>query len=204
MKQVLSIALLILLVSSLPCWGRPKTDIVTLHNGDRITCAIKSLYAGILECSTDAMGTLRIEWDKIASIQSDYEYQVRYSDGSRHLGRIDPVGDPDKFSVVGDSGAVDVGWLQVAEIRPLQKTVKDATDIYLSAGFDYSKASETTQVSLGLDISYEQERSRSALKLRHDTSDTGDESFSSTKLDLSRGFYNDRTRQLFRYGHARQ
>ena len=202
MKNTLSLALFILLVSSTYCWGRPKSDIVTLHNGDRVTCAIKSLYAGMLECSTDAMGTLRIEWDEIAGINSDYEYQVRYSDGSRHTGRIDPTGDLGDFRVVGGSGAIDTDWLQVVELRPLQKTLKDAMDIYLSAGYDYTKASETTQVTLGLDVSYEKERSRSALKLRHVTSDTSEESFSSTKLDLIRGFFNDRTRRLFRYGNS--
>ena len=202
MKNTLSITLFILLVSASCCWGRPKSDIVTLHNGDRVTCEIKSLYAGLLECSTGAMGTLKIEWDEIASIYSDYECQVRYSDGSRYIGRVDTAGEPGEFNVTGASGTIDTDWLQVVELRPLQTTLKDALDIYLSAGYDYTKASETTQVTLGLDISYEKERSRSALKLRHVTSDTREESTSSTKLDLIRGFFNDRTRRLFRYGNS--
>ncbi|MEH6607964.1 MAG: DUF481 domain-containing protein [Halioglobus sp.] len=202
MKRALSLALLVTLLLSTLCWGRPKTDIVTLHNGDRVSCAIKSLYAGMLECSTDAMGTLRIEWDEIASINSDYGFQVRYADGSRHLGRIDSAGDIGTLSIVSDSTVFDADWLQVVELRPLEKTFKDATDIYLSLGYDYTKASSTTQVTMGLDISYEKERSRSSLQLRHDTSDTGDESFSSTKLNVARGFFNDRTRKLFRYGNS--
>lgn len=202
MKNTLSLTLVILLVSSTYSWGRPKSDIVTLHNGDRVTCAIKSLYAGVLECGTDAMGTLRIEWDEIAGIQSNYEYQLRYSDGSRHKGRIEPADNPGDIRVVDGGGALDTDWLQVVELRPLQKTLKDAMEIYLSAGYDYTKASETTQVTLGLDIGYEKEGSRSALKLRHVTSDTREESFSSTKLDLFRGFFNERTRHLFRYGNS--
>ena len=202
MKKALSLVLLVLLLSSTLCWGRPKTDIVTMHNGDRVTCAIKSLYAGILECSTDIMGTLRIEWEEIASIDSSYGYQVRYADGSRHMGRIESAGDTGELSIVSDSGVFAADWLQVVELRPLEKTFKDARDIYLSFGYDYTKASETTQITMGLDISYDKERSRSTLQLRHDTSDTGEESFSSTKLNLSRGFFNDRTRRLFRYGNS--
>ncbi|MBE9539595.1 MAG: DUF481 domain-containing protein [Proteobacteria bacterium] len=202
MKLALAPALIVLLLSCTNTWGRSKTDIVTLHNGDNVTCEIKSLYAGLLECSTDVMGTLSIEWDGIASISSNYEFQVRYSDGSRHIGRIDSTGTPGSIGIVGDSGAIDSDWLQVVELRPLQTTLKDAMDIYLGAGYDYTKASETSQITLGLDISYEQERSRSALKLRHVTSDTREESFSSTKLNLSRGFFNDRTRRLFRYGNS--
>ena len=200
MKNALSITLFILLASGSYCWGRPKSDIVTLHNGDNITCEIKSLYAGVLECGTDVMGTLSIEWAGIASITSNYEFQVRYSDGSRHIGRIAASPDPGSIGIVGDGGSFDSGWLQVVELRPLQTTFKDATDIYLSAGFDYTKASDTSQITLGLDISYEKEQSRSSLKLRHVTSDTREESFSSTKLDLYRGFFNDKTRRLFRYG----
>jgi hypothetical protein len=92
--------------------------------------------------------------------------------------------------------------LQVVELRPLEKTLKNAMDIYLSAGYDYTKASETAQFTLGLDLSYEKEKSHSALKLRHNTSNTEDESFSSTKLELFRGFFNDRTKRLFRYGSS--
>ena len=202
MKRVVSLALLVFFLSSTLGWSRAKTDIVTMHNGDRVTCAIKSLYAGILECSTDIMGTLRIEWDEIAGIDSDYGYQVRYADGSRHIGRIDALGDNGELSIVSASGVFDADWLQVVELRPVQKTFKDATDIYLSVGYDYTKASDTTQVTLGLDISYEKERSRSSLQLRHDTSDTSEESFSSTKLNMSRGFFNDKTRRLFRYGNS--
>lgn len=198
-----SIILLFLLVSGNYCWARPKSDIVTLHNGDRVTCEVKSLYTGILECSTDAMGTLEIEWEEIASISSDYQFQVRYSDSSQHIGRITADVDSGEFKVIDDSGGVyDASWLQVVELRPLQTTRKDALDVYMSAGYDYTKASESSQFSLGLDIGYEKERSRSALKLRHTVSDTREESTSSTKLDLFRGFSKENSRRLFRYGNS--
>ncbi|MEH6568839.1 MAG: DUF481 domain-containing protein [Halioglobus sp.] len=197
-----SIVMLILLLFGADCRARPKSDIVTLLNGDRVTCEIKSLYVGLLECNTDAMGTVKIEWDEIAGIASDYKFQVRYSDGSVRIGRIVSDGKSDEFKVIGDSAVFNTPRLQIAELRPLQTTRKDAMDVYLSAGYDYTKASESTQVSLGLDISYEKERSRSALKLRHTISDTREESTSSTKLDLFRAFSNERTRRLFRYGNS--
>ena len=197
-----SIALLVLFLFSSHSWARPKSDTVTLRNGDRVTCEIKSLYAGLLECSTDAMGTLKIEWEEIIHIDSDYEFQVRYSDGSRNIGRIVADGGPGKLDIASDSGVIDSAWLQVVELRPLEKTLKDALDIYLSAGYDYTRASETSQLSLAVDMSYDKERSHSALKLRHTISDTQEESTSSTKLDLSRGFFNDRTKKLFRYGSS--
>jgi len=49
----------------------PKTDVVVLVNGDRITGEIKSLEYNQLKLSTYHMGTLYIEWDKIASLETD-------------------------------------------------------------------------------------------------------------------------------------
>ena len=63
-----------------------KTDIVTLYNGDRVTGELKSLYGGRLHHKTDSMGTISIEWQEIASIQSNYHYEVRTSDGLRLFG----------------------------------------------------------------------------------------------------------------------
>ena len=47
-----------------------KTDIVVMSNGDRITGEVKSLSRGLLQYSTNAMGTLQIQWDSIASVTS--------------------------------------------------------------------------------------------------------------------------------------
>ena len=41
-----------------PGFARPKTDVVVLDNGDRITCEIKKLQRGKLTISTDASGTI--------------------------------------------------------------------------------------------------------------------------------------------------
>ena len=45
-----------------------KTDVIVLVNGDRITGEVKNLSYGQLKFKTDHMGTVYIEWDKIASV----------------------------------------------------------------------------------------------------------------------------------------
>jgi hypothetical protein len=45
-------------------WAR-KTDVVTMANGDRVTCEIKTLDRGMLEVSTDSWGTISIEWEEV-------------------------------------------------------------------------------------------------------------------------------------------
>jgi hypothetical protein len=64
-----------------------KTDVVVLINGDRITGEVKELSYGQLKFSTDHMGTIYIEWDKVVSISTTQVLQVETADGSRFTGR---------------------------------------------------------------------------------------------------------------------
>ena len=47
-----------------------RNDIVVMINGDRITGSILSLTRGRLQLKTDNIGTIDIEWDKIATVES--------------------------------------------------------------------------------------------------------------------------------------
>ncbi|MEN8008582.1 MAG: hypothetical protein ABFS42_16355, partial [Candidatus Krumholzibacteriota bacterium] len=46
----------------------PKTDVITLVNGDVITCEIKEMVRGKVRAKTDHMGTIFIEWDKVTRV----------------------------------------------------------------------------------------------------------------------------------------
>lgn len=63
-----------------------KTDVVVLINGDRITGEVRELVHGQLKFKTDHMGTLYIEWAKIASLTTSQRLQVELSDGRRFVG----------------------------------------------------------------------------------------------------------------------
>ncbi len=66
----------------------PKTDVVVLVNGDHITGEVKSLEYNQLKLSTDHMGTIYIEWDKIASLQSNQYLLLERTDGTRYYGQL--------------------------------------------------------------------------------------------------------------------
>ena len=71
-----------------PAHARDKTDIIWLANGDRFTGEIKQLLHGKLQLKTDSAGTLSIEWDDIARIESNFQFQFERTDGTRITGRI--------------------------------------------------------------------------------------------------------------------
>src|SRR6476620_11396433 len=110
------VAFLIVLGSCclLPATARAqgKTDLVTLANGDRITGEVKRLDRGRLVFDTDDAGTLYLEWDKLASVESKLNVEVVTFDGRRFLGTLGPA--PDRsIAVVAADG---VTTLTMAEV----------------------------------------------------------------------------------------
>ena len=54
----------------------PKTDVVVLKNGDRLTGEVQQLDRGRLQLKTDDLGTVEIEWDKVASVTATAPFDV--------------------------------------------------------------------------------------------------------------------------------
>jgi uncharacterized protein DUF481 len=63
-----------------------RTDVVVLINGDHITGEVHELAHGQLKVKTDYMGTLYIDWTKIASLTTNQRLHVGLSDGRRFYG----------------------------------------------------------------------------------------------------------------------
>ena len=141
------LALCASLLLATTAWGGAKTDVVRLKNGDRLTGEVKELDRGQLGFDTDATGVIAIEWDKVASLETQQVLRVELISGLRYVGRA-----PD---------ASASGSLQLAiddthrKALPLGDIVRIATidrgslwqrlDGYVTAGYDYTKASDLQQ-----------------------------------------------------------
>lgn len=124
----------------------PKTDVIVLVNGDRITGEVKGLEHNQLKVSTDHMGTIYIEWDKIARLQSDQYLLLERTDGYRYYGQLQPS--PEDGRLLIDRGATqatpeNVAMSTVVRAQPIEGgKVIDRLDGYVSAGLDFTKASD--------------------------------------------------------------
>lgn len=196
-KPGLQFIALIMIFFSMSAQAHRKTDIVTLYNGDRVTCEIKKLFAGVLECSTDAMGTVKVEWQEIANLESNYNYEIRASNGKRYYGSISGSDRPGQMMIEDLYGDHYLERLDVVELRPIEEKLLDRFDIYLSAGYSYTKASDVAQTTLNTVVSYEDERTRNVLTGRQTYTNTDTDSSSSNRWDLSRQIWTDREK-LFR------
>jgi hypothetical protein len=202
-NKTLALVLFLLLYCTLNqnALAQRKTDIVTLHNGDRITGEVKSLYGGILHFSTDSMGTIKIEWQGIASLKSNYYYEVRRSDGARHFGSFEESPRPGQLLVQEPGGDREIEWLEVVELRPIEDKAIDRIDAYLAAGYSFNRASDVALTTFNASISYENENTRNELSARATHTQTEDETTESARLKLDRYVWTDRSK-LFRLSFA--
>lgn len=188
---------LLLCFASVEAGARAKTDVITLYNGDRVTGEITSLLSGKLRLSTDAMGTIPIEWKEVASLESNYNFEVRLGDGQRLFGSVAPGAIPGTVSVTDVFEERDLSWEEIVELRPIEDRLEDRLDIYVSANYAYTKASGVTQTEFRADASYEDRDSQNSLTSRATVSDTDEETTASSRVTLSRKVWTNR-KSLYR------
>jgi len=148
-------ALLVLLATALAApstvLAAPKTDVAVLINGDRITGEIKSLEHNRLKVSTSHMGTIYIEWDKIARLQTDQYLLIERTDGSRYYGQLVASDQDSRLEVRRDPKrpAEPLEMATVVRAQPIAGgDFIDRLDGYASAGLDFAKASNRGSLDL--------------------------------------------------------
>jgi hypothetical protein len=166
MMCVVALALLVSLLAA-SALAAPKTDIVVLVNGDRITGEIKELAYGQLTLKTEDIGTIYIEWDKIASITTTQLLQVEMTDGRRMFGFAPepaPVAGKIRLMIGQFGGSPTPVDLPIYDIVRMA-TVKNSDTWYkrlkgsFSLGYSYTQANSLNVLNLSADIgSRDQER----------------------------------------------
>ena len=150
---------LILLLLSARVAGAQKTDSVWIRNGDRITGEVKYLSRALLTYSTDDLGTISIEWDKVVRISSKATFEVQVNSGQKYYGSL---------------GRASNGWVaigtdtlslfHIVAITPIRRRLLDRVDGYLDLGFSFQKANKTLQLTSGAKVLYRGPRTETALE----------------------------------------
>jgi len=128
-----------------PAWAQPKTDVITLSNGDRITGEIVSLSRGRLELKTDDAGTIDIEWDNIAKVETPRQFDVATSSGRRMFGTI--TWTADRLVVVSGADGAPLPMADITGIVPIGASFWSQLDGSVDAGFSYTRSSGIAQVT---------------------------------------------------------
>jgi hypothetical protein len=126
----------------------PKTDVVMLLNGDRLTGEVKGMQQGQLEFKTDAAGTLFIEWNKIASLKTNQFLQVELENGVRMGGNVPEPGQGRTLRLAGDevSPQQEAAFDEIVRLDPIEHgRILTRLDGYVTAGYNFTKANELQQ-----------------------------------------------------------
>lgn len=178
-------------------WARDKVDVVTMVNGDRVTGEIKRLDAGILELSTDHMGTLSIEWVWVRSIESEQLFEVEESGGEECFGSLRPGADVGELEVLGLSGVSYVLNLKgVVRLAQQERRMIDRWSGYLDLGLSFASANQQQDFTLDAKATYQTQKVRvqtsvsGSLSDREDADQTSRADFSSVlRRDLARRWF---------------
>ena len=145
-------ALGILAVAAIPAFAQ-KTDVVKLVNGDTLTCEIKLLDRGRLEVSTDHLGTVNIEWDKVASVTSKRLFRVETTDGLRLLGSLATPASG-QLDVIQEADTVTTTALDVVFIAPIERRFWQQLDGAFNLGLSYTQSSGVAQLNFGANATH--------------------------------------------------
>jgi putative salt-induced outer membrane protein YdiY len=143
-----------LVFRSVPAWAQPKTDVVALANGDRITGEIMKFSRGRLELKTDDAGTINIEWDNILKIESPRQFEVETSDGRRLLGSLSPAAGARTIEITNPGAVTTLPMQEIARITPIGARFWARLEGSVDAGFSYTRSSGIAQTNLNGDVRY--------------------------------------------------
>jgi hypothetical protein len=168
------------------------TDTVVLKNGDNITGNVKGLAQGQLSLDTDAMGTVVIEWDKIAEVLSDKTMQVETISTDRYFGKlVEPSGNGEVV-VRTETGIKAIANDNIVHVTPIDGSFWQRIQGSLSSGFSFTKSSDVAQYSIDAEAVYRTRRRQVALELN--TIVTRQDSGTTEQLDTGieyKGFRNN-------------
>jgi len=153
-----------ILLLAVPLLARDKTDVLVMKNGDRMTCEVKGLDAGVLYVSFDYIdGTASVDWSKVARLESTQLFIVKTQDGSMYTGGLKTEetapGRPVKIQVVETpENQIGIDRSQVIQMVQTSENFWQRFSGEVSLGVIYSKGNQSTQYNLGSGAAYLRER----------------------------------------------
>ncbi len=142
----------VLLILIIAARASAATDVVTTLSGEKIVGEIKKVEKDVLTIETTYSDSdFKIEWDQIASIESDRQFLVETFNGKRLSGtlKVDPA---KKATVLVGSDSVPLADL--AAMVPFERSFWSRFDAGFDFGYSMTQANSATQLTLGGTLLY--------------------------------------------------
>ena len=161
-SNIIAVSLAFLLTT--PVLAREKTDVLVMRNGDRMTCEVKELSAGVLYVSLDYVdGTTSVDWSKVARVESTQLFVVKTANGAVYMGTLETTdtaaGRPVRIRVMEttEKEAI-IDRAQIVKMVGTSDKFWERFNGAISLGVIYSKGNQSTQYTLGSEAAYIRER----------------------------------------------
>jgi len=147
-----------------PLFARESTDVIVMKNGDHLTGEIKGLNAGVLYVSMNyILGTSSLRWSEVVRLESKQLFLVKTEAGSVYTGTLNTVNRPGGRPVTIEVAPISGQKVELERPRIVTMDVTSTKFFQrfngsIDSGIIYSKGNESTQYSLGSQISYPRER----------------------------------------------
>ena len=157
----LLLAFVLLFANSL--LARDKTDVMVMTNGDRLTCEVKGLDAGVLFVSFDYIdGTASVNWSKVVRLESQQLFVVKTEGGAVYTGILrtpETAADrPVQIHVLAAEKEDVLDRSQIVEMVATSDRFWQRFNGAVGLGVIYSKGNQSTQYSLSSETAYVRER----------------------------------------------
>lgn len=146
--------LLIGLIASAAPAAAQKTDIVVLLRGDRLTCEVQRLERGRLVATTDDLGTVYIEWDKVREVTATASFEIEDENGNRYLGTLGPGAAAGEMNVTTVIGNITVPMRSVVGIQRIGAGFWQRIDGAVDLGASYTSSSELLKIDASVKATY--------------------------------------------------
>jgi Protein of unknown function, DUF481 len=174
-----------------PIFARESTDVIVMKNGDHLTGEIKGLNAGVLYMSMAyILGTSSVQWSEVAHLESRQLFLVKTEDGSVYTGTLNssntPGARPVEIEVAETSGkGVVIDSSRIVQMDMTSKKFFQRFNGYVNTGIIYSKGNQSTQYSLGSQVTYPRQRWAAGLSYNSTLSaSTGASASTRNQLDV--------------------
>jgi putative salt-induced outer membrane protein YdiY len=132
-----------------------QQDVVITTTGDKLIGEIIRVEKDVLTFSTGySDADFKIEWGKVASIESTRQFLVETFDGKRLSGSLKL--NPNTKGAVEVAGT-SVPLAQVSAVQPFERKFWSRFDSGLDFGYSMTRTNSATQLSLGSNLSYRDE-----------------------------------------------
>jgi putative salt-induced outer membrane protein YdiY len=168
---LLFIAVWALALFDAPLSARPSKDTLLFKNGDRWTCEIKKLDHGYLYVGLDYVdGTVQVDWNKIARIESPQLFVVIDEQGIVSVGPLSTSNTgPDQVPVLTLRTDQSVTTIRKSEVTTIQQTETSFWHNFhggVSAGSNVTKSNNQSQFSFNANVDYLKERWSASTQLQ--------------------------------------